>query len=53
MLGLLWLALLTRLGAEFGTTRSEHLILAAVIWLGAAALWCTQVLPFIGRSDDE
>lgn len=51
--GLLLFALLTRLGADFGSTRGEHLILAAAIWLGAAALWAGRLLPWVGESEDD
>ena len=52
VVGLLAFALLTRLGAEFGDqSRAEHLVMAAVIWLAASALWGWRLLPHVVTPD--
>ncbi len=50
---LIFLALLTRIAAEFGSARAEHLIVAAVLWLAAAAVWSARTLRWIGTVEKE
>lgn len=52
VVALLILSLLTRIGADFvESSRAEHLVLAAAIWLAAALVWGIRVLRHVATPD--